>query len=503
MAGIADLQGMMGGAPEAPASAPPAAEPAETQVSGEAISALGRAFNSLSVEEITDLRNLSDDLKTMGSDKLTVLEQTIQFIMDKSDQYDRAVQTLIQQGIVEPGDLPPKYVQSFFEILAGMVKDAIASPAAVPMEGPAAEMPPLAMAGGGIADLRSQADMVRRANRSGDSILAHINPREAEMLGRTQGSSINPITGLPEYGFFDSIGKFFKKAAGVILPVALNFLAPGLGTIASGVIGSGLGAMINGANPSQALQAGLMGGVAGGVFSGVSSVLGGGTFMGGVQGGLPSGMFGNPQTPFLNQNIFGGGGVTPTTAYSDNNSISGRAAGMAAERGASAGVAPTTAAAAQAQAGGGFFDKVGNFVTTNPMTSLALAGGAGLLLGGALTPEEKKAEALKQSTVSPEDFEAMRFRGATASTPYTGNVRVSTYSPNPIYAARGGPIEVDARVGGHLKGPGTGTSDSIPAKLSDGEFVMTAKAVKGAGGGSRAAGAKRMYDMMHQFEKRA
>ena len=319
------------------------------------------------------------------------------------------------------------------------------------------------------------------------------------MLGRTQGSSINPITGLPEYGFFDSIGKFFKKAAGVILPVALNFLAPGLGTIASGVIGSGLGAMINGANPSQALQAGLMGGVAGGVFSGVSGMLGGGTFMGGLQGGLPSGMFGNPQTPFLNQNIFGGGGVTPTTAYSDNNSISGRAAGMAAERGASAGVAPTTAA----QAGGGFLDSVGNYITTNPKTAMALAGGAGLLLGGALTPEEKKAEALKQSTVSPEDFEAMRFRGATASTPYTGDVRVSTYSPNPYYAYRASGGEIDARVGGHLKGPGTGTSDSIPAKLSDGEFVMTAKAVKGAGGGSRAAGAKRMYDMMHQFEKRA
>jgi hypothetical protein len=494
MAGIADLQGMMGGAPEAPASAPPAAEPAETQVSGEAISALGRAFNSLSVEEITDLRNLSDDLKTMGSDKLTVLEQTIQFIMDKSDQYDRAVQTLIQQGIVEPGDLPPKYVQSFFEILAGMVKDAIASPAAMPMEGPAAEMPPLAMAGGGIANLRSQADMVRRANRSGDSVLAHINPREAEMLGRTQGSSINPITGLPEYGFFDSIGKFFKKAAGVILPVALNFLAPGLGTIASGVIGSGLGAMINGANPGQALQAGLMGGVAGGVFSGVSGMLGGGTFMGGLQGGLPSGMLGNPQTPFLNQNIFGGGRVTPTTTMGATASPSG--GGMPPS---GAAVTPTTTA----QAGGSFLDKAGNFITTYPKTSLALAGGAGLLLGGALTPEEKKAEALKQSTVSPEDFEAMRFRGATASTPYTGDPRVATTSYNPYYAYAASGGEVDARVGGHLKGPGTGTSDSIPAKLSDGEFVMTAKAVKGAGGGSRAAGAKRMYDMMHQFEKRA
>lgn len=492
MAGIADLQGMMGGAPEAPASAPPAAEPAETQVSGEAISALGRAFNSLSVEEITDLRNLSDDLKTMGSDKLTVLEQTIQFIMDKSDQYDRAVQTLIQQGIVEPGDLPPKYVQSFFEILAGMVKDAIASPAAVPMEGPAAEMPPLAMAGGGIADLRSQADMVRRANRSGDSILAHINPREAEMLARTQGSSINPITGLPEYGFFDSIGKFFKKAAGVILPVALNFLAPGLGTIASGVIGSGLGAMINGASPSQALQAGLMGGVAGGVFSGVSGMLGGGTFMGGLQGGLPSGMLGNPQTPFLNQNIFGGG--QGTSQYLGGPNMGANAPALQ-----TGGVTPTTTA----QAGGSFLDKAGNFITTYPKTSLAIAGGAGLLLGGALTPEEKKAEALKQSTVSPESYEAMRFRGATASTPYTGDPRAATTSYNPYYAYRASGGEIDARVGGHLKGPGTGTSDSIPAKLSDGEFVMTAKAVKGAGGGSRAAGAKRMYDMMHQFEKRA
>ena len=97
----------------------------------------------------------------------------------------------------------------------------------------------------------------------------------------------------------------------------------------------------------------------------------------------------------------------------------------------------------------------------------------------------------------------MRFRGATASTPYTGDPRAATTSYNPYYAYRASGGEIDARVGGHLKGPGTGTSDSIPAKLSDGEFVMTAKAVKGAGGGSRAAGAKRMYDMMHQFEKRA
>ena len=34
---------------------------------------------------------------------------------------------------------------------------------------------------------------------------------------------------------------------------------------------------------------------------------------------------------------------------------------------------------------------------------------------------------------------------------------------------------------GEVEGPGTGTSDSIPALLSDGEFVFTAKAVKHLG----------------------
>jgi hypothetical protein len=55
-------------------------------------------------------------------------------------------------------------------------------------------------------------------------------------------------------------------------------------------------------------------------------------------------------------------------------------------------------------------------------------------------------------------------------------------------------------MGGEVVGPGTGTSDSIPARLSDGEFVMTANAVQNAGGGNRDLGAARMYDMMRRFE---
>ena len=53
---------------------------------------------------------------------------------------------------------------------------------------------------------------------------------------------------------------------------------------------------------------------------------------------------------------------------------------------------------------------------------------------------------------------------------------------------------------GQINGPGTGTSDSIPAMLSDGEFVFTAKAVRQAGGGSRRKGARRMYKLMKMLE---
>ena len=59
-----------------------------------------------------------------------------------------------------------------------------------------------------------------------------------------------------------------------------------------------------------------------------------------------------------------------------------------------------------------------------------------------------------------------------------------------------------AREGGAINGAGSGQSDSIPAMLSDGEFVMTAKAVRNAGNGDRRQGAKEMYRMMHRLEGR-
>jgi len=57
-----------------------------------------------------------------------------------------------------------------------------------------------------------------------------------------------------------------------------------------------------------------------------------------------------------------------------------------------------------------------------------------------------------------------------------------------------------------VEGPGTERSDDIPAMLSDGEFVLNARSVRGAdptGRGDRYRGARNLYDMMRNFEMRA
>jgi hypothetical protein len=73
----------------------------------------------------------------------------------------------------------------------------------------------------------------------------------------------------------------------------------------------------------------------------------------------------------------------------------------------------------------------------------------------------------------------------------------------PYGAATGGSTSDFPRKNGHINGPGTGTSDDIPAMLSDGEFVFTAKAVRNMGNGSRRKGAKKMYALMKKLEGRA
>ena len=73
----------------------------------------------------------------------------------------------------------------------------------------------------------------------------------------------------------------------------------------------------------------------------------------------------------------------------------------------------------------------------------------------------------------------------------------------PVMAfAEGGDVAMEdfKRMDGPINGPGTEVSDDIPAMLSDGEFVMTAQAVRGMGGGDREKGAAKMYQLMNRLE---
>jgi len=90
--------------------------------------------------------------------------------------------------------------------------------------------------------------------------------------------------------------------------------------------------------------------------------------------------------------------------------------------------------------------------------------------------------------------------------PYNNSNMYTNLLAPPRRYADGGGIAALGKGGyprrtGQISGPGTEKSDSIPAMLSDGEFVMTAAAVRGAGKGNRRDGAKRMYKLMHQLEK--
>jgi hypothetical protein len=106
--------------------------------------------------------------------------------------------------------------------------------------------------------------------------------------------------------------------------------------------------------------------------------------------------------------------------------------------------------------------------------------------------------------MTPEERAGIQTAFLQANPEFTAQiVRPEYYTRQTYNAAQGsGPqgVEDFPRKNGHISGPGTGTSDDIPAMLSDGEFVFTAQAVRNMGGGSRRKGAAKMYKLMKMLE---
>ncbi len=131
-----------------------------------------------------------------------------------------------------------------------------------------------------------------------DSIFQHLEELGVEDPERyvvgSNANSINPNTGLPEFflkKFFrgvkkavskvakgvkkavKSVVKVVKKAAPIIIPLVLNYAFPGLGTIYSGALGSGIGTLVQGGSLKDAFKSALIGGAIGGAVSGVQGAM--------------------------------------------------------------------------------------------------------------------------------------------------------------------------------------------------------------------------------------
>jgi hypothetical protein len=151
-----------------------------------------------------------------------------------------------------------------------------------------------------------------------------------------------------------------------------------------------------------------------------------------------------------------------------------------------------------------------------PFLQKAGLGALGTITLGQLMPEEKDEQIEEPSYV--QTTETLGGSGPYAysrpeifypGAPQKRGELVYDYGTIPYYAAMGGTPEFPRENGiGAIEGPGTETSDSIPAMLSDGEFVMNANAVKGAGYAAgarddyeaRRLGAQKMYETMDQLE---
>ena len=127
---------------------------------------------------------------------------------------------------------------------------------------------------------------------------AGIEDPERYVVGSAE-NSINPETGLMEFGFFSKIfkgikkavkkvGKVLKKYAPIILAIAAPYALPAMGiTMAPAfatALGSGVGTLIQGGSIKDAFKSALLAGGTYGVFAGASEAMGGGSFAEGFGG---------------------------------------------------------------------------------------------------------------------------------------------------------------------------------------------------------------------------
>jgi len=468
------------------------------------------------------------------------------------------------------------------------------------------------------SELAALAQQIAAAGRGPDTTLAHLTPGEVVLPPEMMESpsfetavenrfreldlnpeqyvvgmgiaSLNPQTGLEEFGFFKKLGKKLKKVAKVIAPAAM--LIPGVGTAvgaALGGIGSlggaalgkiGLGGVAKGIGAlaktglGKVASLGIPGlsPVAGGAVAGAGDLVG--TLTGALKTPLAGSVFGETGSTYIGgpeagkglANFLGIGSGTPTEIEAQQAAQDAAAAleQLTPEQKAALPkeqLAQLEALAASAPS------RVSRLLGTGPLQALTgkpttlaslfgtggggmsplVSGGIAALLGklafdeaknrrgvprtplttmdamGRFNIEQEIARRMGKGDVDPREFGLMA-RGTIPTLSGGRKAPEQKYMGGPVMAyAEGGGVEMEEfkAMDGKINGPGTETSDDIPAMLSDGEFVMKAQAVRGAGafdlskgdGGiitlkpngkeSRERGTQIMYQMMDMFSNQA
>ena len=163
------------------------------------------------------LAQITPQLDQLSDEQLDSMIQIFQYLHDHPEEYDEKVKELINAGIVDEDTMPDQYDPEVLATLMLVFMEAKKQRQAGNQREAAMAMPqpPAGMARGGIADA---ARMVASQGRSGDTMLAHITPKEAKMLKKHGGvGTINPATGLPEYGFFSGLVSAVKGVVGGVV----------------------------------------------------------------------------------------------------------------------------------------------------------------------------------------------------------------------------------------------------------------------------------------------
>jgi hypothetical protein len=466
------------------------------------------------------------------------------------------------------------------------------------------------------APLAEMSAEIAAQGRGGDTLLAHLTQGETilpmammddpkfekavenrfreldlepeEYVAGVGIASLNPMTGLEEFGFFKKLAKGIKKLAKKIAPIAgplANFI-PGVGPILAGAIGAATN-VVAGKGLRGAIAGGLGGYGAGKALAGIGSL--GGTSAQAFKALGPSGKFSAlrtgigslPGTGFFGKasefimpgqdqvGLFGNigkvfGGQQPPTAQNEAgrlqqeamvaNQTGDLARGWELEQQAQALMSqqpqdggggfferPTYDPDTRQMTGGGIGGRIGEFILPGQddrgllanlglgggsqqprsggfmgggLGSLAMAGVPAYMLGKMAFDEAKKDKGVPLTpltTMGPTgryniEAEIARRMGTQTPNPVEFGLLPQGTFPElsggrPMAAAGGGAVypmryanggdvamEDFERMNGGINGPGTETSDDVPAMLSDGEFVFTGEAVRGAGG----------YDMNNQ-----